>query len=306
MNRFVAVGDIHGCAQTLRALLDRLQLTAGDTLLTTGDLSSKGMDSKGVHDELIALEDAGVKLISLLGNHEIMLLAMQRFLGAEVDLSGFPAALFHEAEISFLMRNNGTWATLKSYGLEHADTQSYWVFEGKDPRAHFERIADELIGLNWLLPQCHLDFLCRFKTHHVERNCLFVHSGLHPTHLQTSDVERAVETQLQENAADLCWNRDWLGQPPAFPELVIHGHTPLCYLYLRLEDTDPWKDDDFIFKSVVHQGALNLDSGAFLEAGHLTAVDIPEDGDPDHFQFVRVPRLDPVEKDRLWYVNHMS
>ena len=306
MGRLVAVGDIHGCAETFRLLLDRLSLCVGDTLLTIGDLSSKGFDSRGVHQELIDLEDRGINVVALIGNHEVMLLGLQRFIGADVDLSRFSDAIFHEAEISFMLRRNGGWATLKSYGFEHADTQRFWAFDKDDPRIHFDKIAGELSQLNWHLPQDHLDFLCRCQLHHLERNCLFVHAGMHPEMLSLSDARSAVARQLKENPKDLCWNREWLGQRPGFRELLVHGHTPLPYLYLQFESTDPWKDDDLVFQSVVHQGALNLDSGAFLETGHLTAVDIPEDGEPQQLQFVRVPRVDPVEKDRLWYVNHLT
>ena len=118
------------------------------------------------------------------------------------------------------------------------------------------------------------------------------------------NVHRAVESQIEEDASDLCWNRDWLGQTPGFPELIVHGHTPLCYLYSFISDTSPWRDGDLVFKSVVHNGALNLDSGVFLEAGHLTAVEIPENGCPSDFRFIRVPRMDPVCKDRLWHLNY--
>ena len=85
----------------------------------------------------------------------------------------------------------------------------------------------------------------------------------------------------------------------------MHGHTPLCYLYSWIPDTSPWQDGDLVFKSVVHNGALNLDSGVFLEAGHLTAVEIPENGCPSEFRFIRIPRIDPVSKDRLWHLNYM-
>ena len=85
MGRFVAVGDIHGCSQTLSKLLEILELGPGDTFLSTGDLSSKGEDSHGVHSRLLSLEESGVNLIVLLGNHELMLLAMQRMVGADVD-----------------------------------------------------------------------------------------------------------------------------------------------------------------------------------------------------------------------------
>ncbi|MCM2373481.1 metallophosphoesterase [Aporhodopirellula aestuarii] len=305
MSRFVAVGDIHGCSQTLAKMLEILDLAPGDTFLSLGDLSSKGEDSRGVHDQLIRLEDRGINLVVLLGNHEVMLLAMQRMVGANVDLSAFPESIFRGADISSLMRSNETWATLKSYDLEGAEAREFWAFRYDDPVRHFENVSQRLGQVDWELPQEHLDLLSRCKTHYIARNCLFVHSGIRPEHIQVDSAERAIDLQIQEDARDLCWSREWLGQTPGFPELVVHGHTPLCYLYSFIPDTTPWRDDDLVFKSVVHNGALNLDSGVFLESGHLTAVEIPESGSPSEFRFLRVPRLDPVCKDRLSHFNYM-
>ncbi|WP_166820029.1 metallophosphoesterase [Thalassoroseus pseudoceratinae] len=305
MNRLVAVGDIHGCSQTLAALLKRIDLEPGDTLLSTGDLSSKGEDSQGVHDQLVELEERGVNLILLLGNHELMLLAMQRLVGADVDLTKFPESVFEGADVSFLVRDNETWATLKSYGIEGAEDPQYWAFRYTDPQEHFESLTDQFTDLNWELPQSHLDLLSRCQTHHIERNCLFVHSGILPKFLQMANAHDAVEAQLQEDARALFWTREGLGERPSFPELIVHGHTPLPYLHTCVADTSPWRDEDLVFKSVIHNGTLNLDSGVFLEAGHLTAVEIPEDGNPANFEMIRVSRRDPVCKDRLWHFNFM-
>lgn len=305
MSRFVAVGDIHGCSQTLAKLLEILELGPADTLLSTGDLSSKGEDSRGVHRQLVELQQRGVNLILLLGNHELMLLAIQRLVGAHVDLERFPAALFRDAAVSFLVRDNETWATLKSYGLEGADDPELWAFRYGNAPQHFEKVAKRLQQVDWKLPQDHLDLLSQCKTHHIERNCLFVHSGLSAANIRYDHVHRAISAQLADDPRALCWTRDWLGQSPGFPELVVHGHTPLCYLHSFVPDTSPWRDEDLVFKSVIHNGALNLDSGVFLEAGHLTAVEIPEHGRHSDFRFIRIPRLDPVCKDRLWHLNFM-
>lgn len=304
MSRFVAVGDIHGCSQTLEKLLEILDLGPGDTFLSTGDLSSKGEDSQGVHSQLLSLEERGVKLIVLLGNHELMLLAMQQLVGADVDLTAFPEQIFDRAMVSFLVRSNETWATLKSYNLPGADDPEFWAFRADRPDVHFEKVEPKLKELDWQLPQEHLDLLCRCKTHHVERKCLFVHAGLNPTYLQMDDVQQAVVAQIEVDAKELCWNRSWLGATPGFPELIVHGHTPLSFLHSYISDTSPWRDRDLLFKSVVQQGALNLDSGAFLEAGHLTAVEIPEDGCWEGLEFIRVARIDPVCKDRLWHLEY--
>lgn len=304
MSRFVALGDIHGCSQTLGKLLEILDLRPGDTLLSTGDLSSKGEDSQGVHSLLLNLGDQGVNVIVLLGNHEAMLLAMQRAIGADVNLSAFPESIFRGAEISFLMRGNETWATLKSYGRIGAEDPRYWAFRYDHAEQHFEKVFNQIAKLDWKLPQPHLDLLCRCKTHHIERNCLFVHSGLGLAHLQLPNAQCAIDAQLADDPKSLCWSREGLGQTPAFPELLVHGHTPLCYLHSYVPDTAPWRDDDLVFKSVVHNGMLNLDSGVFLESGHMTAVEVPANGRPSDFTFIRIPRLDPVCKDRLWHLNY--
>ena len=110
MGRLVAIGDIHGCSSTLEAMLDRLALVSGETLLLTGDLSAKGPDSRGVHEHLLDLERRGVELVLLVGNHDLMLLALQRFLGAALDLSHLPPEMLFEAEMSFFIRGNGGWA----------------------------------------------------------------------------------------------------------------------------------------------------------------------------------------------------
>ena len=306
MGRLVAVGDVHGCSRTLQELLQRLALAAGDTLLTIGDLSAKGIDSYGVHEQLLELDEHGIQLILLAGNHELMLLAMQRFLGVDLDLPQIPDDMLREAEITFLIRGNGGWATLKSYQFDRVDDRDLWAFAGDDPRLHFHRVSEELKNLDWVLPAAHRQLLSKCRTHHLERNCLFVHAGLHPDHLQCRTALEAAEAQLGAGGIDMCWNRDWLGTQPAFPELLVHGHTPLSCLFSHVSDTEPWKDDSLVFKSVIHDGALNLDSGAFLDSGHLTAVEIPEDGDRQKMRFIRVPRVDPVEKDSLWYVNFTS
>lgn len=64
--RLIVVGDIHGMSSPLDALLDKLSFDPEkDHLVTTGDMISKGPDSGGVVDKLIALNASAVR-----GNHE--------------------------------------------------------------------------------------------------------------------------------------------------------------------------------------------------------------------------------------------
>jgi serine/threonine protein phosphatase 1 len=71
--RTLAIGDIHGCSQALRALLDAVKAADDDFIITLGDYVDRGPDSYGVIDQLLALHRTG-RLIALLGNHEEMML----------------------------------------------------------------------------------------------------------------------------------------------------------------------------------------------------------------------------------------
>ena len=51
--RVLAIGDIHGCAAALDALLASVDLQFGDTLVTLGDYVDKGLECKAVLLSLI-------------------------------------------------------------------------------------------------------------------------------------------------------------------------------------------------------------------------------------------------------------
>jgi serine/threonine protein phosphatase 1 len=71
--RTIALGDIHGCAVALEALLSMLQPGPDDTLIVLGDAIDRGPDSRGVIDQLLDIQDK-CQLVTILGNHEQMLL----------------------------------------------------------------------------------------------------------------------------------------------------------------------------------------------------------------------------------------
>lgn len=71
--RYIAIGDIHGCAVEFERLLERLAPTASDQIILLGDLVNKGPDTPRVFD--LARE---CKAICLLGNHELRLLEYRR------------------------------------------------------------------------------------------------------------------------------------------------------------------------------------------------------------------------------------
>jgi serine/threonine protein phosphatase 1 len=96
--RTIAIGDIHGCGLALAALIEAIRPSPGDEIVTLGDTIDGGPDSRGVLDQLLALTGR-CRLVSLMGNHEQMLLA----------------ALESRSERAFWLKFGGD-ATLASYG----------------------------------------------------------------------------------------------------------------------------------------------------------------------------------------------
>ena len=73
--RTYVIGDIHGCAATLRRLVDgTLRPSPDDRIYLLGDLIDRGPDSKGVLDFLFELRERGLSVSSVRGNHEEMCL----------------------------------------------------------------------------------------------------------------------------------------------------------------------------------------------------------------------------------------
>lgn len=110
--RTIAIGDIHGCSIALSKLLRVVEPVADDVIIPLGDYIDGGIDSRGVIDQLIDLQDR-CRLITLLGNHEEMMLAARE---SADDL---------ERWLQF-----GGQATLASYGDERlkAVPLEHWQF----------------------------------------------------------------------------------------------------------------------------------------------------------------------------------
>lgn len=89
------IGDIHGCLQPLRRLLEKIAPRPGDELVFIGDYIDRGPQSREVVEHLLGLP---YRCVFLLGNHEKMLLD------------------FLAGEDEGLYLANGGLATLESYG----------------------------------------------------------------------------------------------------------------------------------------------------------------------------------------------
>ncbi len=101
MGNRIVVGDIHGCAKTFRKLVNKkIRPGKDDELILLGDYINKGPDSKGVLDFIIELQTSGLKVTTLMGNHEKNLLDGLKYTWEEIAF-----------------KNHGGIATLKSFNV---------------------------------------------------------------------------------------------------------------------------------------------------------------------------------------------
>ncbi len=167
-----AISDIHGCARTLRALLDHIGLTRDDEIYFLGDYIDRGPDSKGVIDTILNLRDYGHRVHCLLGNHELMMLEVAKEDDDEEEDNDL-------ATDSWLA--NGGITTLQSYAA--------------GPDIHF--------------PDRHLQFLDELQLHCELPGYLLVHAGLNFLAADPlQDMEGLLWIRRWYNEID----RAWLGE----------------------------------------------------------------------------------------------
>ncbi|RAU20747.1 hypothetical protein CU669_16825 [Paramagnetospirillum kuznetsovii] len=82
MDRIYAIGDVHGCAEQLDALLRQIHLHAAGAgidrpkVVCLGDYIDRGPDSKGVLDILTGPKMDQFEPVFLLGNHDLVLVGV--------------------------------------------------------------------------------------------------------------------------------------------------------------------------------------------------------------------------------------
>jgi serine/threonine protein phosphatase 1 len=190
--RVYAIGDIHGCADLLDDLIERVEADdsargpAETSIIFLGDLVDRGPQSAAVIDRLIALADSRPRVRLLLGNHE------EIFLGA---LDGEPKALRLFCRI-------GGRETVLSYGMAPDEYE----------RLDYEELVHRLDAL---VPPAHRAFFARFEDMIVIGDYAFVHAGVRP------------DTPLdQQRGGDLRWIRDpFLDHRTRLDKMIVHGHT---------------------------------------------------------------------------------
>jgi hypothetical protein len=79
-SRTIVVGDIHGCYDELRELLDEVDFERKDRVVSVGDLISKGPKSR----EVLELFMTDARFSTVIGNHDLTL--RRRWSGEDVEL----------------------------------------------------------------------------------------------------------------------------------------------------------------------------------------------------------------------------
>lgn len=208
-SRVVAIGDIHGRRDVLRAALDSIEDPQGAELVLLGDYIDRGPDSRGVLSDLDALEASGRfrSLVLLPGNHDAML-------WRAVSRAGTPEG---NSALATWNKNDGP------------------VFLRQEYPGWAEDSARE--DLAWSLPaQVRRRIDGDLPAWHGNGNLLFVHAGLNTT----SDMDMFLNTPYRHPRSKLEGSYSWawvrepflshrLGfeHPDGNPAVVVHGHTCL-------------------------------------------------------------------------------
>jgi len=192
--RIYAIGDIHGCADLLEILLDKiirndqkLQAIEYKKLVFLGDYIDRGPASKKVIDILLHDLPKDYEAFFLKGNHEVMMIE----------------ALEERQAADYWLRNGGH-ETISSYQSARSSTKE-------------QASSEELMHLfKAKLPKEHLAFLKTLQLSFQLGDYFFVHAGVNPA--------RSLDEQTEQ---DMLWIRDrFLFSEKDFGKVIIHGHTP--------------------------------------------------------------------------------
>lgn len=191
-----AIGDAHGHLAHLRVLTDWLadnvfsKTDGRRSLITLGDYADRGPNGIGVLAFLGALHWPGVRLVRLIGNHDVFL---RTFLFDETIDLGF---------VEFWFANGGA-STTAELGIGPED------FYREDLRALQARARQRM-------PAAAAECLAGLQSSERIGGYLFVHAGLDPRRaLGEHDLDELV-TMREPFLAGRGWRHDFV---------VVHGHT---------------------------------------------------------------------------------
>lgn len=212
--RVYAIGDIHGRADLLVQLLEKIvddnmaqSIVERQVIIFLGDYIDRGPGSCDVIDILTSELPNGYEFFFLKGNHEAMMLEAMK------NRQALPT-WFH----------NGGQKTLLSYGI---NPERYIVTPGEALKLG-ELLAEKM-------PDRHKKFFRKLRLSVSIGDYFFVHAGVNPV--------TSIENQKER---DLLWIRQrFLKHKRKFEKIIIHGHSVSNSPDLKSNrigiDTGAWK-----------------------------------------------------------------
>lgn len=198
---YFAVGDVHGEADKLRqlheAVLDRIAFEGrAARIVHLGDYVDRGPDSRGVIEQVMALEarfdgEASIEVVSLMGNHEQMM--------------------------------------LDAYDAARTDDAGSWWAQGGAETADSYAGGPGLASADWRasVPAPHIRWMRRLPGvyHDPQRKLVFVHAGIDPSRFPDDEPSIYLWTRSQRFFQQ--WQ--WPEREELKGLLVVHGHTPQSF-----------------------------------------------------------------------------
>ncbi|HPJ89718.1 MAG TPA: metallophosphoesterase [Thermotogota bacterium] len=286
-----AIGDIHGCYDPLKALINWIEENIIDhcrelEYIFIGDYIDRGPSSREVLDFLI---DFNAKKTLLMGNHEDML--MMYHYGSEIyTISGN----------FWLTENNGGLKTVKA--LDPSTELDRLVLEETkgytSSKKHIRNNGEFRLEKKYENFFNSLSYACErtVKTLYGEKRLIFSHSMPNktvplqeimscPSFEAYHQIRRTYNLGIKETNL---WNREFLTRP--FEDsIIIHGHTPTFYAEHFMEDilenekqlsynTTAIEEGSILFTEETSSGKtlqMDIDTGA-VYGRRLSAVFFPE------------------------------
>lgn len=206
-NCLYAIGDIHGNANELKVLTNRILPLrksdgAHDTLVFLGDYVDRGPNSFEVIEHLIEIQKTQKNAHFLRGNHEWLMLAALGLI--EFD------RLKYKTDPYYMWCVNGGLDTLRSYAAQKSGF----------PDENYYPSLDEV---KTLIPQSHIDFLLSTLPYLEHNNYIFVHGGINPSeNYETQDKELLL---WDRSAYKLVKNSEEMNiQIPWEDKCIVAGH----------------------------------------------------------------------------------
>jgi serine/threonine protein phosphatase 1 len=191
--RIYAIGDIHGRADLLERMLNRIDADLVSNPVRIGiqvflgDYIDRGPASREVLDRLVA-RNGSCRSVFLKGNHE-----------------GYLTGFLANPTILEDWQRYGGLETLMSYGIIPS------INANAATRAQLAAALDQA------LPESHRRFIGNLKSSFTCGDYFFAHAGVRP------GVPLA-----KQREEDLLWIRqDFLLYEEDFSKIVVHGHTPV-------------------------------------------------------------------------------